>query len=246
MVGVQDMVREVRLAWIDAAVTADRTDKVRVLPEEEFWGKWSTKTMTKEEKKETLLKIWPQADLHRFYNEALDFAKAHRKKEPKREEAQTLLGRYNDDTCRLFQLPPQKKFEKLRPAGWPAYCSAAVTLSWLIFKAHVDRAADQEAPLEEAEPWGVRQRQQHEAAVVICTDTQDCIIRKICCCTESISYMSTVSNVHLLCHCCREILFDRRCLLWNHVKSVESIDWSQLDMLLLEPNDSSNFLRIFF
>ena len=152
-----EMVKEVRLAWVQAAVQEDqKKTNIALLPEEKLFHQVLTVKLPEESRAawETALKenspeclhqravllrgLWDADAAIANYNKALTFAEEFAMKEPKKEKALDLVSLIPATVAAAFGLPPPEKFERQKPANWKNYCSVAFTLAWHIFKSHAD------------------------------------------------------------------------------------------------------------
>lgn len=158
-----EMVREVRLAWVQAAVHEDqhKQKNIALISEEDFFKKIRPAALPEEEqaawnaalkgdspdcrraRSKRLKQGWELEAVLENYNFALDFGTKYAKKEPKKEEILKFLAQFPSPLREAWGLPEEKKFQKQKPAGWKTYCSVAYTLAWQIFKAHVDESVDE-------------------------------------------------------------------------------------------------------
>jgi len=158
-----EMVKEVRLAWVQAAIQEDQQKQknITLISEEAFFKKIRLTAFPEEEQtawnaalkgdsadcrraRGMLLKQgWALEAAVENYNLALDFGTKYAKKEPKKEEILQLLQQIPSPLREAWGLPEDTKFQKQKPAGWKTYCSMAYTLAWQIFKAHVDESVDE-------------------------------------------------------------------------------------------------------
>ena len=158
-----EMVKEVRLAWVQAAIHEDQQKQknITLLSEDDFFKKLKPTAFPEEEQtawnaalkgdspdcrraRNKLLKQgWALEAVVENYNFALEFGTKHAKKEPKKEEILKLLQQIPSPLREAWGLPGEQKFQKQKPAGWKTYCSVAYTLAWQIFKAHVDESVDE-------------------------------------------------------------------------------------------------------
>lgn len=153
------MVKDVRLAWVHAAVEADKSKvNVTVLSEERLFEKFATEKLPEEERgaweaalkgdaaanqdaRAALLRaLWPNEQVLANYNTALNFAEKHKTKEPKKDDAKQLVALIPAHVAVAFGLPALEKFKNQKPANWKQYCSIAFTLSWHIFRCHVEES----------------------------------------------------------------------------------------------------------
>lgn len=156
-----EMVREVRLAWVQAAVQEDKKKgNITLLPEDRLFRELRTEKLSEEARAdwETALKgdssaslrkraellrgLWQEDEVVSNYNKALTFAEKYAVKEPKKEQALGLVTLIPLEMAAAFGLPGPEKFERQKPANWKHYCSVSFTLAWHIFKACVDLSAD--------------------------------------------------------------------------------------------------------
>ena len=156
-----EMVRQTRLAWVQAAIKEDKAKaNVVLLSEEQLFAKLQVNLLPDERREawQTALKgdsaearkaraelfegFWASDNVMHNYNLALSFAEQHAAKEPSRQAAKKLLELIPEAEAAAFGLPGQAKFEKQKPAKWRDYCSRAFTLAWHIFKAHVDSSLE--------------------------------------------------------------------------------------------------------
>lgn len=158
-----EMVKEVRLAWVQAAIHEDQQKQknITLLSEEDFFKKIRLTALPEEDQaawnaalkgdsadcrraRSKLLKQgWTLEAVVENYNFALDFGTTYAKKEPKKEVILQLLQQIPSPLREAWGLPEEKKFQKQKPANWKTYCSVAYTLCWQIFKAHVDESVDE-------------------------------------------------------------------------------------------------------
>ncbi|CAE7245390.1 unnamed protein product [Symbiodinium sp. CCMP2592] len=143
------MVKEVRLAWVQAAVQEDnKKTNIALLPEDKLFHQVLTEKLPQRKTEDSpeslhsravLLKgLWDADAAVANYNKALTFAEAFDTKEPKKDKALDLVNLIPTTVAAAFGLPPSEKFERQKPANWKSYCSVAFTLSWHIFKSHAD------------------------------------------------------------------------------------------------------------
>lgn len=158
-----DMVRQVRLAWVQAAVQEDEQaqQNIALLSDEAFFKKLQLTALSEEDQTAwsaalkgnseecrsarggLLKKGWAVDAVVEVYNAALDFGTKHAKKEAKREDVQKFLDNFPAPLREAWGLPVKDKLQKQRPAGWKSYCSVAYTLAWNIFKAHVNSSMEE-------------------------------------------------------------------------------------------------------
>eukprot|EP00439_Symbiodinium_sp_Y106_P007878 s8272_g1.t1 len=161
------MVKQVRLAWVQAAVREDnKKTNIALLPEDKLFHHVMTEKIPEEDRAawEAALQEDTPESLHRRavllralwdadaaianYNKALTFAQTFATKEPKKDKALDLEPKKDKaldlvslipaTAAAAFGLPPPEKFERQKPANWKHYCSVAFTLAWHIFKSHAD------------------------------------------------------------------------------------------------------------
>jgi hypothetical protein len=156
-----EMVKEVRLAWVQAAVQEDKKkSNVTLLPEDRLFRELRTEKLSEEaradweaalkgdssaslrKRAELLRGLWQEDEVVSNYNKALTFAEKYAVKEPKKEQALGLVTLIPLEMAAAFGLPGPEKFERQKPANWKNYCSVSFTLAWHIFKAYVDLSAD--------------------------------------------------------------------------------------------------------
>ena len=156
-----NMVKEVRLAWVQAAVQEDKKKgNVAVLSDDRLFRQLLTEKLPEDERAaweaalkgdspatlsaraELLRGLWSDRDVLSNYNQALSFVEKYATKEPKKEEAQRLVGLVPSHIAVAFGLPGTEKFKHQKPSNWKSYCSVAFSLAWQIFKAHVDLSVD--------------------------------------------------------------------------------------------------------
>ena len=151
---ITEMVREARLAWIQAAIHEDSSkgkSNVLLLPEKDVWdrmqvgtlpepdrAKWTTEDEVDEARAELLKAVWSKEAVLRNYERTLEFAEKYQTREPKKDAVRAFLALFKEETLQLFALPSLQKFEKRKAPTWTTYCSVAYTLAWLVFKAHCD------------------------------------------------------------------------------------------------------------
>ena len=152
-----DMVKQVRLAWVQAAVREDnKKTNIALLPEDKLFHHVMTEKLPEEDRaaweaalqedspeslhqRAVLLRaLWDAGAAVANYNKALTFAQTFATKEPKKEKALDLASLIPATAAAAFGLPPPEKFERQKPANWKNYCSVAFTLAWHIFKSHAD------------------------------------------------------------------------------------------------------------
>ena len=151
---ITEMVREARLAWIQAAIHEDSSkgkSNVLLLPEKDVWdrmqvgtlpepdrAKWTTEDEVDEARAELLKAAWSKEAVLRNYERTLEFAEKYQTREPKKDAVRAFLALFKEETLQLFALPSLQKFERRKAPTWTTYCSVAYTLAWLVFKAHCD------------------------------------------------------------------------------------------------------------
>ena len=141
-----DMVKEVRLAWVQAAVQEDKKKaNVSILSEERLFGTLKTEKLPEADRQawEAALKgdspaqvaaraallrdLWSDSEVLSKYDQALTWAEKFAQKEPKKEDALLLLSLVPPEVSVAFGLPAAK-FKNQKPANWKSYCSIAIHL----------------------------------------------------------------------------------------------------------------------
>lgn len=131
------MVKDVRLAWVHAAVEADKSKvNVAVLSEERLFEKFASEKLIEEDRgaweaalkgdaaanqdaRAALLRaLWSREEVLANYNTALNFAEKRKNKEPKKEEAKQLVALIPPHIATAFGLPALDKFKNQKPANW--------------------------------------------------------------------------------------------------------------------------------
>ena len=156
---VAEMVREARLAWVQAAIKEDSgkgKGNVALLPEKDVFERMQFSTMSEADRAkwsglrtaaeadvkiarvELLQAVWSKDTVTRNYERALDFADKYQTREPKKDVVRAFLAQFKEETLQLFALPSLQKFEKRKAPTWTTYCSVAYTLAWMVFKAHCE------------------------------------------------------------------------------------------------------------
>ena len=160
-----EIVKEARLAWIEAALKEGQKANVTTIPEEELFRrinvtvldqddqlKWSALDeddveAVRQARHALLLKIWTKEQVLVKYSQALQFAEKYKCCEPKKEAVRGFLEIFSKDTLELFALPAADRFERQKVAKWTTYCSAAYTLAWLTYTAHCRPREDEHCML---------------------------------------------------------------------------------------------------